>query len=426
MKLTTKLGIAAMTYLLTACASGPRKVSMTEATVYAKQITTTAPPQQPQRIYTQPANKTTPCKLPTSNYLLELKNYRHYWDGDCKNGYAYGLGRGIALSDTHHSEEITIYNGDGDSGGKPTRSIDYVGNSGSYSVIGANYPARAGYAELITNNDAEFSVQYRVWALDEKGNYQYSESSPFSPVKTTVNLSRGKPAYVMWDFSAFPGTSDQVQMVFFAADSATTKPLGFRIVRLRNGVVQHQKLAADGQSIAELVQLPPEYITELAEGIGEVQGAIQKANAAAAKAQQMEGEYLHMACAADYSIKGVPAKDMEIARQICSWRDQWKEPYARAEAKYKQEIERKRQAVAQTEQERAYTASQMAQTAAFAASMAQLNLALQQQNNNNTLQQINQMNQQLQNQNNEMMKSWAPQQNKTTFCQTVGSQIFCR
>ena len=161
-----------------------------------------------------------------------------------------------------------------------------------------------------------------------------------------------------------------------------------------------------------------------------MQAAIQKASVDAAKAQQMEREYLHMACAADYSIKGVPTKDMEIARQICTWRDQWKEPYARAEAKYKQEMEQKQREVAQVEQQQAYIAAQQvqaaaAQSAAFSASMNQMNQALQQQNNN-TLQQINQMNQQLQQQNNQMMESWAPQQNKTTICNRIGNQVFCR
>ena len=432
MKLTTKLGIAALTLLLAACATGPRKVSMAEATDSENQIITAArnqpAPAQPEKLYTQPVNKTELCKLPTSKEQLERKNFRAYWDGDCKDGYAYGLGRDIALSDTHHVEEITIHNGDGDSNGQPSRLIDYVHNHGVYGVNGA--VANAGYNEIITNDSTGFSIKYIAGAKDEKGNLRYLESSPFSPVKVTVNQSHGKPAYVLVDFSALPATSDQAQIALFAADPATKKPTGFRIVRFRNGSIQHQKLAADGQSVAELVQLPPEYITQLTEGIGEVQAAVQKANADAAKAQQMEREYLHMACATDYRIKGLPAKDMEIARQICTWRDQWKDPYARAETKYKQEMEQKQQEVAQAEQQRAYITAQQAQAgaaqnAALAASMSQMNQVMQQQNNA-TMQQINQMNQQLQNQNNQMMKSWAPQQDKTTVCQTVGSQIFCR
>lgn len=434
MKLATNLGITAAMLLLTACATGPRKVSMAEVMVSENQIISAVrsdpAPAQPERLYTQPVNKIEPCKLATSKDQLERKNFRAYWDGDCKNGYAYGLGRDIALSDTHHVEEITIYNSDGDANGQPWRLIDYVQNYGAYGVRGATFPATAGYNELITNNSTGFSVRYLAGTTDNNGNRRYLQSSPFSPVEVTVNESHENPVYVLVDYSALPATSDQVQMAIFAADPATKNPIGFRIVRFRNGVVQHQKLSADGQSVAELVQLPPEYVARLTEKIGETQAAIQKAGADAAKAQQMEREYLHMACAAGYSIKGIPAKDMEIARQICTWRDQWKEPYARAEAKYKQEMEQKQREVAQAEQQRAYIAAQQAQAAAaenaaFSASISQMNQALQQQNNN-TMQQINLMNQQLQYQNNQMMQSWAPQQNKTTFCQTIGNQIICR
>lgn len=107
MKLTTKLGITALTLLLTACATGPRKVSMAEAMVPGNQLLSTTTkkqlaPLQPEKLYTQPVNKTEPCKLPTDKSQLERNNFRAYWDGTCKNGYAYGLGRDIALSDTHH------------------------------------------------------------------------------------------------------------------------------------------------------------------------------------------------------------------------------------------------------------------------------------------------------------------------------------
>lgn len=237
----------------------------------------------------------------------------------------------------------------------------------------------------------------------------------------------------MVDYSALPATSDQAEMALFTVDPATKKPFGFRLVRFRNGTIQHQKLAADGQTVIEQVELPQEYITRVEKAMSDAQAAVQKAGAAAAKAQQMEREYLHMACAADYSIKGVPPKDMEIARQICTWRDQWKEPFAQAEMKYQQEMERKQQEVAQAEQQRAYIAAQQAQAKAaaaeaFAASMSRLNQFNQsrQQQNDNTMQQINQMNQQLQQQNNQMMNSWAPQQNKTTICNRIGNQVFCR
>ena len=434
MKVTKILSITSLIFILSACATGPRKVNMKEVTAYENQFITatrnqTALPQH-EELYTQPVNKAEPCKVPMNKKLLESRNFRAYWDGDCKDGYAYGLGRDIALSDTNHVEEITIYNGNGYSIGQPLRNIDFVQNSSTYgAVLDWTTEAFSGYNEVISNNSIDFSIQHSVGDMNNSGR-RYMQVSLFNPVKITVNYqSEKKLNYVLIDYSAIPATSDQAEMALFAAVAATNKPAGFRIVRFRNGVVQHQQLSPDGQTVVELVQLPPEYIAQLQEKISEAQAAALKANKDAEQAKQMEREYLHMACAENYSIEGVPAKDMEIARKICTWRDQWKEAYVRAEAKYKQEMEQKQREVAQTEQQQAYIAAQQAQAAAaqnaaFSASLNQMNQALQHQNND-TLQQIYQMNQQLQYRNNTMMESWAPQQNKTTVCNRIGNQVFC-
>jgi hypothetical protein len=63
--------------------------------------------------YIQPLNKMKPCKLQASNEQIVRSNFKVYWAGDCKNGFALGLGRGIAISDTHHDEEITYHHGTG-------------------------------------------------------------------------------------------------------------------------------------------------------------------------------------------------------------------------------------------------------------------------------------------------------------------------
>lgn len=430
MKPFISLCAASSVLLLTACTTTPRQVSMTEIKAIEQLVSSNLTrPSQPETspLYIQPTNKAEPCKLPSSQEQLERKGFRAYWDGDCKNGYAYGLGRDISLSDTHHREEITIYQDDGDSRGQPRLFIDYVQNFSAYGVKGATALANSGYSELITQRDNQFSVQHFVGATDDNGLRQYMEVSAYNPVKVTVYEPRGYPAHVLLDYTDLPATSDQAQMALFAADPISKRPIGFRILRFHNGVVQHQRLAADGETVIELVQLPAEYINQLQQNISSVQNTVQLASSAALKAQQMEREYLYMACANNYSIKRVPAKDLAAVRKICTWRNQWREPMAKAEAAYQQYLKQAKQQVAQTEQQRAYLANQQAQAeaaqqAAFAASMMQFNQGLQQQNNQ-IMQQVNQMNQQLFYQSNQGLSS--PKQNQTTFCNKVGNQLIC-
>lgn len=104
----------------------------------------------PEKLYVQPANKTEPCKLPTTRDQLERPNFRAYWDGECRNGFAFGLGRDIAMSDTHHVEEITIHDGTGGDWSAPRVDYDFVNNMVVYAVGGSQFPAVTQLAEKWT------------------------------------------------------------------------------------------------------------------------------------------------------------------------------------------------------------------------------------------------------------------------------------
>ncbi len=81
--------------LLSVGCSTIRSVSYSEAIAFEQSQSSeiVAMPSRPENLYVQPLNKNEPCKLPTSKDQLERQKFRAYWDGQCKNGYAYGLGR---------------------------------------------------------------------------------------------------------------------------------------------------------------------------------------------------------------------------------------------------------------------------------------------------------------------------------------------
>ncbi len=357
MKIEIKPTCLASALLLASCvahAATPqiRQVSMEEAMAFENKIIASAQnltaPQVREYIYVQPANKEEACKLPSSDDQIERRNFRAYWDGDCRNGYAYGLGRDIAISDTHHVEEITIHNGTGDSFGQPTRAIDFVNNTSRYGTYGLTLGDAVVINEFITNDLNGFSARYLTgrFTIDSTSAIQ---NSPFYPQAITVNAKYGQPTYRFTDMSALPATSDTPNFVVETLDPTTEKPGGFRMGRFRNGVVRHQTFNGVGNP-AELVILPQEYVNHLLTKLADAQTHIAKANASAQRAQQMEREYLHMACADGYKIAGVPSKDVAMTKQFCTWRDQWKEPYAMAQVKYEKQMEQARQQVAQQEQ----------------------------------------------------------------------------
>jgi hypothetical protein len=64
-------------------------------------------------IYIQAYNKIIPCKIWTKGYnpdKLQQDTYKVFWDGECKDGYAYGIGREIEqLDDKVYSWSLAKY-----------------------------------------------------------------------------------------------------------------------------------------------------------------------------------------------------------------------------------------------------------------------------------------------------------------------------
>lgn len=343
--------IALVVGLSTGCASGPsfRTVDLNEASAFERSLKVSEP-SKPERertqVYVQPANKKEPCKLPSSQSQIERGNFRAYWDGGCKNGFAFGLGRDIAISDTHHFEEITIHDGTGDNAGSPRVTYDFVNNKVIYAVPSGNFPAASWMAEEISSSESGFFVSYSLGVTDESGNNLVAISSPLSPSRLFVN-DRRTIIYKFTDNSAAPAVNpSEVSFSAETLDPKTRIAGGVAIVRYASGQVQHLKL--NGAS-PEPVVLPPEYVNDLVGKLKGVQDAAVQAQANIERARQMEREYLYMACSGKHAIDGL---DNDTATKICGWRGQFRGPYEKALAKYTGDMDQRRKQAESVAQQR--------------------------------------------------------------------------
>lgn len=97
----------------------------------------------------QPANKKENCKIYTgvseANDRAEKESFKIFWDGECKDGYAYGLGREIVILDMFNSQEqVGIYKNGMADGGYCVRK--YINDSSIAMVNGeCNYDGGAEY-----------------------------------------------------------------------------------------------------------------------------------------------------------------------------------------------------------------------------------------------------------------------------------------
>lgn len=335
----------AITFLVTGCeTNGIRNISFEEAAAFESLLLARDRQaiEQPEKLFTQPVNKTEPCKLPTSQDQLDRKNFRAYWDGDCKNGFAYGLGRDIAISDTHHYEEITIHNGsDQLTVNRPYVFYDFVNTSTDYGVEGKSYSARSGMYRRIENNQENFNVRNLLYLTDEFGNVFFGELSPFDPIKY-YGKRQGNVTYQLTDFTDQPSASNFASRLVEILDNKTGVAGGVRIIRFKDGSVNHERLDSNGQ-VVERIIIPQDYLNHLQSKLTEIDEAIAAANISVQNAQQMEREYLYMACSGKHSIKGL---DNEAATKICTWGNQFKNSYATASANYQRRLENMRQQAA--------------------------------------------------------------------------------
>lgn len=370
----------------------------------------------------QPANKVEPCKLPTTSDQLDRSNFVAYWDGECRNGYAFGLGRDIAISDTHHAEEITIHSGTAANWSRPRVQYDFVNNIVAYIVGGAAFPARTAMMEKMDSSISGFNIMQILTVADGLGKEYTVQSSPFHPQRNFI-LSEGYNAlaFRFSDATAVPASNPNAPtFAIEVIDPKSPATGGMRVARYANGVVQHFKVV-DGK--AELVSLPSEYTEHLKSKYREILTHISRAGSDLQRAQQIEREYLFKACNGKGAVEGL---DNSQYTAICTWRDQFKAPYAEASEKYRRQLETLKQQAATAEQQR------LAQE-----QIAIQQYMLQQQRAQQNWNMLNQGNQQLQQQNQQTLQgiqNWQPPQvqpitppgGNRVVCNRIGSITTCR
>jgi hypothetical protein len=327
-----------------------RNILLDEALSFERSLASrgTSAPKEPQHLYTQPVNKTEPCKVLTSKEQLDRRNFRAYWDGQCRDGFAFGLGRDIAISDTHHLEEITVYGENGKLTDIPAITYDFVNNELTYRFIGKKFPSQTIFHEKIRNDPENFSTSYSIVEISEGGDRRAVYWSPFNQRRILVN-SVGNVSY-KYSEDRFAQNISSTNPVFVAetADSQSGKVGGFTVVRYGNGQIRHFKV---GGTQPEAVALPAEYTSRLEAKYMETENTQAESSTKVDLAKRLEREYLYLACNGKHEISGL---EKRISTKICTWRAQFQQPFSDAQKKYLDNLERARdQARSQEDQRRA-------------------------------------------------------------------------
>nr|WP_086940487.1 hypothetical protein [Thaumasiovibrio occultus] len=255
----------------------------------------------------QPANKTEPCLLPMNLRFLQEPNARAYWDGECKDGYAHGLGRDIVLSDYSHLEEITIH----DLPANPPRPVVFhdfeMGFTQRGKLMGFEDQAFSGTREIRGRIGGEYHQETHAGLF---ANTSYTvESSPFG-IRQFSKVSFGEQMYYIQIHFNEP-ENDLISETAVTNQSFQTGG----VVRntMRGGVIEHT-LLSDNSS--EVVNVPDEYWSPIDAALTRARNEAAHARVNAQTAIDMELAYLRAVCRQD--VQAPKGLDIEIYQQICT------------------------------------------------------------------------------------------------------------
>ena len=112
--------------------------------------------------WNQPINKKEACLAPVAKDMLNQKNFKQIWDGDCKNGYVYGLGRDIVISDEIHIEEIIKHDHEKKVNYGPFIHIDFINQTIAQGIKTKTYNKPDGYSIFKTTISNDGKIEKRI------------------------------------------------------------------------------------------------------------------------------------------------------------------------------------------------------------------------------------------------------------------------
>lgn len=246
------------------------------------------PPKQRVTEWVQAGNKTDKCKMfmgGEDRWWAE-DGSEIFWDGECKDGYAYGTGREFAKSNKYGlSISLSVYQG-GETQPKfytaelPNKILYGYGEFSEDGMIGQKVEVFDHYASFnIQSTKGVFSSKYG-------GHFESRELRSTEVRRTKVKLNGF--SYV------FLTNSDPTADLQFSAYTMLGKNyVGFVIKKYRNGAIEHISLAA-GEP--KLVSLPQSYLDYLGRIENEINAALGQADDKIKMASEIEAIYKGRVC----------------------------------------------------------------------------------------------------------------------------------
>lgn len=378
--------------LLSGCASTPRipAIDENEAFKYERQYLVEYENLKANYIdqsavkWVQAANKKTPCKVyvgisKTEDRTLD-ENYKIYWDGGCKNGYANGLGREFERGTVLNMEALAIYQG------AQQEPQYYINKYNLDNKIQEGDLKNRYFVETTINDDNfKFEIWYKYGYFGSiKDPALITHRSPFSD--TVVYMKY----YPNFHYQLIDQSNDEFsdyKYIFKLLDKNMVTN-GYELVMPKYGSVRAGEVI--NNTFIRHVQLPQSYFNNVNTLYAAIIDAGQKAITAQKQALKVKKQYMNRICKKSVSVNFI---DNDEYKKICRDSEYYAKLKEKMNVKLAQINKAKHQKREQLNQQKLVNAQvSQANAAARIASAAEQSNSMQfwqNLNNNLQMQQLN-------------------------------------
>lgn len=362
--------LAGSVLILTGCVGQPSiaKIDDNEAFIYVKQYeaeygqikshaTNVIQPVK----WIQATNKKEPCKLFIaigSDGDRTLKDgYKIFWDGKCKNGYAYGLGREFEKGFLTDLEAIALYSGEE----KEPEYFIQKDNLANISMEGDI--ANGNFIQTTIKDDGiKFDIKYEYghFSRNPTDIELFINSNPFSAQVTYIKAYPNF-VYVIEDLTndEFNNNNYNYKMV----DVKRKQLNGFIFSVAKDNVVRYSAEHNFGQMVRS-VHVPLSYLNHMSTTFSQIKNAGQVAIDAQKKALMVKQQYKDAICKDSIKVDFI---DNNEYKAICNENEKLAQLKTKIDAK-----------LAQINQEKQLKRAKMGQERLIQAQEAQARAAQQQ------------------------------------------------
>lgn len=355
--------------------------------------------------WVQPKNKKEECKVyvsidPTDDKTIK-SYYSLYWDGECKDGYAYGLGREIENTMLSNIQQLGFY-----SKGIAQDYCSMFDPLNGYNIDGeCSYGDKPNHyvKTMVDEKGGDLKISYEFGVeMSKDGPMMVMRTYPFYDV---VEYFKSYPnfSYVIVDLTT--NEFDNRKYEFNIEDHKTGKYNGYGFATMKQGFTNAGEMS--NGTLVRRVQLPQSYFNNANTIFSEIKKEANIALEAQKKALIIKEKYKNKIC--KDSVK-VDFMDNKEYKAICKEDEKIAQLKTKIDAKLAQ-IEQQKQAKRQQQNEQRLIQAReaeaiAAQRRAAAAEQANnqaawdsVNRSIQNMNNNIQMQQLN---------NNLMMYNYMP------------------